>query len=64
MRLRRKPEGWPKLMVAKRLKSGATAYYWDPPTWSKKFITSFFCAPSSPCGWSSQLKNLRLFSLL
>jgi hypothetical protein len=28
------------------------------------FITSFFCAPSSPCGWSSQLKNLRLFSLL
>ena len=23
-------------MVAKRLKSGATAYYWDPPTWSKK----------------------------
>ena len=36
MRLRRKPEGWPKLMVAKRLKSGATAYYWDPPTWSKK----------------------------
>ena len=36
MRRRRKPEGWPKLMVAKRLKSGATAYYWDPPTWSKK----------------------------
>jgi hypothetical protein len=23
-------------MVAKRLKSGATAYYWNPPTWSKK----------------------------
>jgi hypothetical protein len=23
-------------MVAKLLKSGATAYYWDPPTWAKK----------------------------
>ena len=23
-------------MVAKRLKGGATGYYWDPPTWSKK----------------------------
>jgi hypothetical protein len=23
-------------MVAKRLKSGATAYYWGPPTWAKK----------------------------
>ena len=33
---RRKPAGWPKLMVAKRLKSGATGYYWDPPTWAKK----------------------------
>jgi hypothetical protein len=34
--MRRKPAGWPKLMVAKRLKSGATAYYWGPPTWAKK----------------------------
>jgi Phage integrase family len=32
---RRKPLGWPKLMVAKRLKSGAIAYYWQPPTWAK-----------------------------
>jgi hypothetical protein len=23
-------------MVAKRLQSGATAYYWDPPTWAKR----------------------------
>jgi len=30
--MRHKPAGWPKLMVAKRLKSGAAAYYWDPPT--------------------------------
>ena len=34
--MRRKPVGWPKLMVAKRLKSGVTAYYWDPPTWAKQ----------------------------
>jgi hypothetical protein len=34
--MKRKPAGWPKLMVAKRLKSGATAYYWGPPTWAKK----------------------------
>jgi hypothetical protein len=33
---RRKPAGWPKLMVSKRLKTGATAYYWDVPTWAKK----------------------------
>ena len=33
---RRKPIGWPKLMVARRLKSGATAYYWVPPTWAVK----------------------------
>ena len=32
----RKPLGWPKLMVAKRLKSGRIAYYWDTPTWAKK----------------------------
>src|SRR6266566_7551235 len=36
MSRRGKPAGWPKLMVAKRLKSGATAYYWDVPTWTKK----------------------------
>jgi hypothetical protein len=29
---RRKPLGWPKLMVARRLAGGATAYYWVPPT--------------------------------
>ena len=27
-----KPTGWPKYMIAKRLKSGRTAYYWNPPT--------------------------------
>jgi hypothetical protein len=32
----RKPIGWPKLMVAKRLKTGAVAYYWDAPSWAKK----------------------------
>ena len=33
---RPKPIGWPKLMRAKRLASGAVAYYWEPPTWAKK----------------------------
>ena len=32
----RKPLGWPKLMVAKRLRHGAVAYYWDVPSWAKK----------------------------
>src|SRR5829696_2329203 len=32
--MRRKPHGWPKLMVAKRLRSGAVGYYWAPPTWA------------------------------
>ena len=32
----RKPVGWPKLMSSKRLASGATGYYWAPPTWAKK----------------------------
>src|SRR4051794_21308768 len=33
---RRKPLGWPRYMVARRLKSGATAYYWGIPTWAKQ----------------------------
>lgn len=33
---RRKPVGWPKLMRAKRLKDGATAYFWEMPTWAKR----------------------------
>jgi hypothetical protein len=33
---RRKPNGWPKLMVAKKLSGGAVAYYWSPPTWAKE----------------------------
>jgi hypothetical protein len=33
---RRKPAGWPDLMTAKRLASGATAYYWAPPTRAKR----------------------------
>jgi len=33
---RSKPAGWPKLMVARRLATGATGYYWGPPTWAIK----------------------------
>jgi hypothetical protein len=33
---RRKPLGWPRYMVVRRLRSGATAYYWVIPTWAKK----------------------------
>jgi hypothetical protein len=33
---RRKPLGWPRYMVARRLKSGMTAYYWVAPSWAKK----------------------------
>src|SRR5262245_996759 len=36
MTRRRKPAGWPKLMVAKRLKGGAVGYYWGVPSWAKK----------------------------
>jgi integrase len=32
---RRKPLGWPRYMVSRRIKSGI-AYYWDIPTWAKK----------------------------
>ncbi len=33
---RRKPFGWPRYMVARRLRSGTTAYYWAIPTWAKQ----------------------------
>ena len=33
---RRKPLGWPRYMVPRRLKSGATAYYWDHPHLGKE----------------------------
>ena len=33
---RRKPLGWPRYMVVRRLKSGAAAYYWVLPTWAKR----------------------------
>jgi integrase len=33
---RRKPLGWPRYMVTRRLKSGAIAYYWVIPSWAKK----------------------------
>src|SRR5262249_55749764 len=33
---KRKPQGWPKLMFPRRLKTGATAYYWTAPTWAVK----------------------------
>ena len=31
---KRKPAGWPRYMVAKRLKGGLAAYYWGPPSWA------------------------------
>jgi integrase len=33
---RRKPLGWPRYMVTRRLKSGAIAYYWVIPSWAKQ----------------------------
>lgn len=33
---RRKPAGWPDLMIGKRLSNGAIAYYWAPPSRAKK----------------------------
>jgi hypothetical protein len=33
---KRKPAGWPKYMVSKRLAAGSFAYYWAMPTWAKK----------------------------
>lgn len=33
---KRKPAGWPDLMIGKRLASGAVAYYWAPPTRAKR----------------------------
>jgi hypothetical protein len=33
---RRKPPGWPRYMRSKRLKSGSTGYFWEPPTWARK----------------------------
>lgn len=32
----RKPLGWPRYMVPRRLRSGATSYYWVISTWAKK----------------------------
>jgi hypothetical protein len=33
---RRKPLGWPRYMVTRKLKSGTIAYYWLIPTWAKR----------------------------
>ena len=33
---RRKPKGWPRYMDDLVLASGATAYYWKPPSWARK----------------------------
>ena len=33
---RRKPLGWPRYMVGRRLTSGSAANYWVPPTWAKR----------------------------
>lgn len=32
---RAKPKGWPRYMQATTLKGGATAYYWNRPSWAK-----------------------------
>lgn len=36
MKTRRKPAGWPRYMLSKRLAGGRTAYYWNPPSWAAK----------------------------
>jgi hypothetical protein len=33
---KRKPHGWPDLMAAKRLSTGAIGYYWAPPTRARR----------------------------
>jgi hypothetical protein len=33
---KRKPTGWPDLMTAKRLSTGAIGYYWAPPTRARR----------------------------
>lgn len=33
---KRKPQGWPRYMVEKRLAGGAIAYYWGAPSWGKE----------------------------
>src|SRR5687768_16140756 len=42
---RRKPPGWPKLMVGRRLASGVTAFYWVSPTWAVKAGFPIGCEP-------------------
>ncbi len=37
MRWRCKPVGWPAYMVGKKLSRGGIGYYWQPPTWARKF---------------------------
>lgn len=36
MKGRRKPQGWPDYMLAKKLSGGRTGYYWNPPSWARK----------------------------
>jgi hypothetical protein len=38
-----KPLGWPRYMVARRLKSGTISYYWVPPSWAKGNGCPFEC---------------------
>jgi len=33
---RKKPLGWPKYMIEKRLKAGVVAYYWSYPKWAQE----------------------------
>jgi hypothetical protein len=42
-----KPAGWPKYMIPKRLRSGATAYYWNPPA---RDLANGFPLPREPLG--------------
>ncbi len=44
---RRKPAGWPDLMIEKRLSTGAFAYYWAPPTRAKR---AGYCVTSEALG--------------
>ncbi len=32
----RKPKGWPRYMIAKKLKGGQIAYYWNAPNWARR----------------------------
>ena len=45
---RRKPLGWPRYMVARRLKSFEVVYFWYPPSWAKERGCSLKGQPLGP----------------